>query len=182
MGLFENVFKNVASKTNKKSIDRVTENGKSMLIFYFDKVTIKLESTKVNSNEEIVYLETFYPTYGRYGYEVEDFVDDIIRLEKYVKNNPGENAIYDALDLFTKDNINQFNRIVDTDLYSNIALFVLYLTTFSAMHGETTDNLEKKNLSETFAYREFNLFRDNIYVTKYRYENGQTVPYLEKYN
>ena len=56
MGLFENVFKNVASKTNKKSIDRVTENGKSMLIFYFDKVTIKLESTKVNSNEEIVYL------------------------------------------------------------------------------------------------------------------------------
>lgn len=181
MGLFDSIFNKKASALKKVRIDRATINGKSIMTFYFKKTTIKLESMKVNPKEEVILLESFYPMSGKYGYGVEDFVEDIIRLEKFIENNPGENALYEALDMFSSIHIKEFKRLVDADLYRNIAIFILYISAFSAMNGEPMDNDEKKSMSETFAYREFNSFSNYLFITKYKFENGQTIPYLEKY-
>jgi hypothetical protein len=181
MGIFDSIFKSKSSILKKAILDRTTRNGKTFVSFNFKKVFIKLETLVVNKNEELVVIENFYPIYNTYGYGIIDFIEDVNRIEKYIDNNPGENALDEALDLFSKENIREFNRLVDADLYRNISIFITYISAHATMIGEAMNNEEKMSMSETFAYKQFEKFGNFIYRTKYRYENGRPVPYLEKY-
>lgn len=116
------------------------------------------------------------------GYGVKDFIDDIQEIISIIDlKDMGENAFFNAFDVFVKRHVEQYNRLIDTDLFRIVAELILMMQAVAnKKHIEFTNN-DRIDITHVLVKRAFEKFSNVIYITRYKYGVGGIEAYIEKY-
>ncbi len=132
-----------------------------------------------------------FPSYNPYlkrcvniVYGEKDFADDIQKLIDIIDyEDKGEEAFYYAFDVFVTEHINEFNRLIDTDLFRIISEIILMMEAIlKARLKEQMPEQDKIDIAQSYINRTLIKFADDFYITKYRWNHFNFEPYLVKYS
>ena len=139
----------------------------------------------MSAQNSVIILPSYDPRLHRMmdiGYGVQDFMDDIQEIINFIdSNNKGENAFFDAFDVFCAKHIKEYNRLIDTDLFRIIAEFVLIMKATALRNNIGFSDDDRVGITNVFMKRAFTIFADMIYITRYKHGNFGIETYLEKY-
>ena len=114
-------------------------------------------------------------------YGEKDFADDIQKLIDTIDyEDRGEEAFYYAFDVFVTEHINEFNRLIDTDLFRIISEIILMME--AILKARVKEQLPEQDIMHSYINRTLTKFANNFYITKYRRSNFNIEPYLVKYS
>ncbi|WP_071148976.1 hypothetical protein [Bacteroides ndongoniae] len=171
------------------SINHQIIQGKQCTVFQFSMKATDFVITcpVVSAPEPFISFPSYDPRLGRYVeivYGEKDFVDDIQKLIDIIDyEDRGEEAFYYAFDVFVTEHINEFNRLIDTDLFRIISEIILMMEAIlEARVKEQLPEQDKIDIVRSYINRTLTKFANNFYITKYRRTNFNIEPYLVKYS
>lgn len=88
-----------------------------------------------------------------------------------------------AFDVFVTEHINEFNRLIDTDLFRIVSEIILMMEAIlKARVKEQMPEQDKIDIMHSYINRALTKFANSFYITKYRRSNFNIEPYLVKYS
>lgn len=180
-------FLNFGSK--KPSVNHQIIQGKKCTVFQFSMKATDFVITchTVPTPKPLISIPSYDPRLGRYAEIVcseKDFADDIQKLINIIDyKDMGDEAFYHAFDVFVTEHINEFNRLIDTDLFQIISEIILMMEAIlKARTKEQMPEQDKIDIMHSYINRALTKFANNFYITKYRRNNFNIEPYLVKYS
>ena len=175
--------------SKKPSINHQIIQGKKCTVFQFSmKATDFVITCHVApAPEPLISFPSYDPRLGRYVeivYGEKDFADDIQKLIDTIDyEDRGEEAFYYAFDVFVTEHINEFNRLIDTDLFRIISEIILMMEAIlKARVKEQLPEQDKIDIMHSYINRTLTKVANNFYITKYRRSNFNIEPYLVTYS
>jgi len=178
----EHPISSVENYFDKTQIEPIVKDGKEYTSFHFIVGSICLEATKIGT-DRFVSIEANYPQEEEYCYRESDFCEDINAFEDLIASNMRD--INTVLNFYFRQHIANYGRLVDTDLYRSIAIYIYYMEIHGRFLGIMETPLsrpEKYRISESLSEKIIELYKESFFITKYKLLNGESIPYLEKYN
>lgn len=129
------------------------------------------------------------PSYNPYlrkdaeiGYGVKDFIDDILEIIDIIDlEDMGEDAFFNAFDVFTRKHINLYNRLIDTDLFRIVAELTSMMQAVANKNNIEFTSHDRIDITNVFIRRAFERFSNAIYITRHRFGKNGIEAYIEKY-
>lgn len=182
---------------NSVSYNIIHTGQKTTLVFqtsYYGEMSISFRCVATPDGGTGLVYDYFNATIGREMQQISDekeFAEDLAKIIHHLENallkkmhGATSDFLFDAFDAVIHLHIQQYGRIVDTDLYSTISQMTIAVDLLGRQEpkGRPLDEQTKRSLLESFMARVEQKFGNYLYLTRYARTPYGLQPQLISFN